>query len=245
VTRKAITTSHAVVSCDVCGRTLLRGEHADVFLHGGQRRMVCELCTPRAAHEGWIREGLDDARVRDHGDRRSRSLLGRLRSRLADPAIAEDAQETAGEPAGEAPDPVPQAVPEPVVPEPAQPEPPPDAGEGAAAPRSVHAIPTNADLKVARAVELFNGSEHPRTVMGVSRSLGAPVVAVRPSLTEGSVVTIVVAWELSWYRYEVDLGNEAAGVRVTEQGSELSELQTDDQTANAAADETGRLHLAA
>jgi len=46
VTRKAITTSHAVVSCDVCGRTLLRGEHADVFLHGGQRRMVCELCKP-------------------------------------------------------------------------------------------------------------------------------------------------------------------------------------------------------
>ncbi len=111
--------------------------------------------------------------------------------------------------------------------------------------RSIHAVPTNADLKVARAVELFNGSEHPRTVSGVSRSLGAPIVAVRPSATEGSVVTIVVAWELSWYRYEVDLGNEAAGVRVTEQGSELSELDGDDQTANAAADEAGRLHLAA
>ena len=55
-----------------------------MFLHGGQRRMVCELCTPRAAHEGWIREGLDDARVRDRGDRRSRSLLGRLRNRLAE-----------------------------------------------------------------------------------------------------------------------------------------------------------------
>jgi hypothetical protein len=245
VTRKAITTSHAVVSCDVCGRTLLRGEHADVFLHGGQRRMVCELCTPRAAHEGWIREGLDDARVRDHGDRRSRSLLGRLRNRLAEPAVAEEAQDTSGEPVVEAPDPAPQPVAEPVAPAPAPPEPMSDAGEGAAAPRSVHAIPTNADLKVARAVELFNGSEHPRTVMGVSRSLGAPVVAVRPSLTEGSVVTIVVAWELSWYRYEVDLGNEAAGVRVTEQGSELSELDADDQTANAASDETGRLHLAA
>jgi hypothetical protein len=34
-------------------------------------------------------------------------------------------------------------------------------------------------------------------------------------------------------------------VRVTEQGSELAELDADDQTANAAADETGRLHLAA
>ena len=234
MTRKAITTSHAVVSCDVCGRTLLRGEHADVFLHGGQRRMVCELCTPRAAHEGWIREGLDDARVRDHGDRRSRSLLGRLRNRLAEvPEPEGEGPATAPyEPVYEAPRPMPEPEPEPepeYVPDPVvldEPE-----------VRSIHAVPTNADLKVARAVELFNGSEHPRTVSGVSRSLGAPIVAVRPSATEGSVV--------SWYRYEVDLGNEAAGVRVTEQGSELSELDGDDQTANAAADEAGRLHLAA
>jgi hypothetical protein len=55
----------------------------------------------------------------------------------------------------------------------------------------------------------------------------------------------VVAWELSWYRYEVDLGNEAAGVRVAEQGSELDQLDPADQTANAAADDGGRLHLAA
>jgi hypothetical protein len=226
----------------VCGRTLLRGEHADVFLHGGARRMVCELCTPRAAHEGWIREGLDDARVRDRDDRRPRSLLGRLRSRLVDPepvAASENGQESELEPVYEA-EPVPEPVPEPVAEPAPQTEALPDMG-----PRTVHAIPTNADLKVARAVELFNSSSHTRTVMGVSRSLGAPVVAVRPSATEGSVVTIVVAWELSWYRYEVDLGNEEAGVRVTEQGSELSELDTSDQTANAAADETGRLHLAA
>jgi hypothetical protein len=242
VTRKAITTSHAAVSCDVCGRTLLRGENADVFLHGGQRRMVCELCTPRAAHEGWIREGMDDARVRDRGDRRSRSLLGRLRTRLAEVPEPEDA------PAAEEPyapvepaydPPAPEPEPEPVQ----AADPPPMVEEPA--PRNVHAVPTNADLKVARAVELVNGTDHRRTVSGVARSLGAPIVAVRPSATEGSVVTIVVAWELSWYRFEVDLGNEAAGVRVSEQGSELSELDEGDQTANAAADETGRLHLAA
>jgi hypothetical protein len=239
VTRKAITTSHAVVSCDVCGRTLLRGENADVFLHGGQRRMVCELCTPRAAQEGWIREGMDDAGVRDRGDRRSRSLLGRLRGRLTEvPPPEPVASPEPPEPAHEAPVAVEEV---PYVPEPER-EPEPLPSEEA--PRSVHAVPTNADLKIARAVELFNVSEHSRTVSGVSRSLGAPVVAVRPSTTEGSVVTIVVAWELSWYRYEVDLGNEAVGVRVTEQGAELSELDQADQTANAAADEGGRLHLA-
>ena len=43
--------------------------------------MVCELCTPRAVHEGWIREGLDDAtRPCARRSRRRRSLLGRLRA---------------------------------------------------------------------------------------------------------------------------------------------------------------------
>ena len=69
MTRKSITTNPAVVTCDVCGRTLLRGEHADVFIAGGQRRNVCELCTGRAVHEGWIREGLDDVVARGGGGR--------------------------------------------------------------------------------------------------------------------------------------------------------------------------------
>ena len=73
------------MSCDVCGRTLLRGEQADVFLAGGTRRNVCELCTQRASHEGWIREGLDDATVRSRAHNgRSRSFLARLRQRRAD-----------------------------------------------------------------------------------------------------------------------------------------------------------------
>ena len=64
---------------------------------------------------------------------------------------------------------------------------------------------------------------------------------MRPSETEGSIVTIVVGWELSWYRYEVDLADEAAGVRVTGQGDELAELDAADQQPNAAADERGEL----
>ena len=59
------------------------------------------------------------------------------------------------------------------------------------------------------------------------------------------MVTIVVGWELSWYRFEVDLGDEAAGVRLVTQGTELSELEPADQMPNAAADEQGELHLAA
>jgi hypothetical protein len=220
VNRKAITTSIPAVSCDVCGRTLLRGEQADVFLAGGTRRNVCELCTQRAAHEGWIREGLDDATVRSRGHNgRSRSLLARLRQRRAEAqAMHEQAGESGDWAAGH---------------------------EQAHEPRSVHAVPTNADMKMARALDLFNASAHPRTVAGVARSLGAPIVAVRPSLTEGSVVTVVVGWELSWYRFEIDLADEAAGPRITGQGTELAELDPADQVPNAAADEHGLLHLVA
>ena len=265
LTRKSITTNPVVVTCDVCGRTLLRGEHHDVFIAGGQRRSVCELCTGRAVHEGWIREGLDDvvARGRDGRNRRG-SLLSRLRSRreprvgereLAPDELpysrprahverveADNAYPRDDEPPfyDDAPAPAPlpaAAAPEPEVAEPLD--------HTLYTQRDVHGVPTNAELKVGRAMELFNQSSQVRTVAGVARSLGAPIVSARPSKTEGSVVTIVVAWELSWYRFEVDLGNEAAGVRVAAQGSELSELDTIDQTPNAAADDSGRLHPAA
>jgi len=234
LTRKSITTSHAAVACDVCGRTLLRGEQADVFLAGGARRMVCELCTARATHEGWIREGLDlDAGAR-RGEARRRSLLGRLgrarRDTAHDPLPPRGGERLVADHDGHAEVAAPPAPP---------------AYEPPREPRHVHAVPTNAQLKMQRALELFNASEHPRTVGGVARSLGDPLVAVRPSATEGSVVGITVAWELSWYRFEVDLGDEAAGVRVIAQGAELAELDDPDRTPNATADERGELVLAA
>jgi hypothetical protein len=111
-------------------------------------------------------------------------------------------------------------------------------------PRHVRAVPTNADLKMQRALEVFNASDHTRTVGGVARSLGAPAVCVRPRVDRPSVVAITVMWELSWYRFEIDLSDEAGGVRRDAQGDELSELSPEDQEVNAAADERGGLHLA-
>jgi hypothetical protein len=247
MTRKAITTSHAAVSCDVCGRTLLRGEEAEPFIAGGTRRLVCNLCTARAANEGWIREGLADTlSTHRHGrERRGGSLFRRLRDRASRPELQplDDNLRPIEDGAAQAPEPEPE--PEPPAPEPA---PPPPRDEPAWEPpreqRRVHAIPTHADLKRARAVELFNASRHRRTVAGVARSLGDPLVAVRPSVTEGSIVSIVVGWELSWYRYEVDLADEEAGVRLVAQGAELSELEPEDQAPNAVADERGTLALA-
>ncbi|MDP9385565.1 MAG: hypothetical protein M3P50_10090, partial [Actinomycetota bacterium] len=118
--------------------------------------------------------------------------------------------------------------------------------EGPREPRHVRAVPTNAELKMVRALEVFNGSEHVRTVGGVARSLGPPAVSVRPLADRPSVVGITVMWELSWYRFEIDLSDEAGGVLRAGHGAELADLTPDEhQHVNAAADDRGALVLAA
>jgi hypothetical protein len=240
-----IRTNQIDISCDVCGRTLLRGERAESYLAGGERRQVCELCTVRAQHEGWIREdGGDELMLRtSRQEGRGRSFLEKLRARrerareVADEMAAEEAA-AAGPERRESPRGREAGAPSP-----------PARGERSVAadlprrPRHVRAVPTNADLKMERALEVFNGSEHTRTVGGIARSLGAPGVSVRPLPDRPSVVGIAVMWELSWYRFEIDLSDEAGGVRQVAQGAELSELDADEQAVNAAADERGGLHL--
>jgi hypothetical protein len=80
---KEVRPSHEEVVCDVCGRTMLKGERTEAYLApGGQRMLVCELCTDRAYAEGWIRESAHDelpARTRRHEPRRS--ILARIRRR--------------------------------------------------------------------------------------------------------------------------------------------------------------------
>ena len=45
----SIRTSHEHDVCDVCARTLLRGEKTEPFVNGGRRYTVCELCKPARA----------------------------------------------------------------------------------------------------------------------------------------------------------------------------------------------------
>jgi hypothetical protein len=239
---RSIVTSQPDVACDVCGRRLLRGELPDVFLAGGRRRTVCELCAPRAAHEGWLREAdrhsvsLPPSRVR-----RGRNLFERLRPQRE--SISDSSEEDfAAERIGIAPplvDLQPEsydflgaiagASKEPSVPSSIAPS------------EESAAVLTGGEVKVERALEVFNAGEYPRRVAGVARSLGEPSVAVRPVADSGSVVAIVVAWELCWYRYEVDLGDEAAGAWVAAQGTELGELAEEDRLVNAVADDHGAL----
>ena len=210
--------------CDVCGRTLLRGEHAHAYLDGGNHRSVCELCTARALQEGWIREGsLPAYDASGAGAERRRSLLGKLRRRRDAPP-PED---------GEVPP----------VAEDQNGYSPPRLRPIHREPRHVRAIPSSDEQKRVSAIEAFNGSERRRTVAGVARSLGPPIVSVNPVSERPSLVNLTVAWELCWYRYEVDLAEELDVVRVSAQGNELDELDSSERTANAVCDERGQLSL--
>lgn len=227
-TRHITTTFSDYPICDVCGRTLLRGERSTVYINGGSRRAVCELCETRALHEGWVREGsLPEFDGGEAGSDRRRSILGRLRPRR---------ETTTGSP--------------PADEELSRSSPTQSSATGRAArsrpyeTRHVHAVPSSDVHKIAAAVELFNASQHRRTVAGVARSLGSPAVNVAPVDGRPTLVCVVVSWELCWYRYEVDLSDEGASVRVAGQGYELEELEPSQRLPNAVADDLGQLTLA-
>jgi hypothetical protein len=244
-----VSTTHT--TCDVCGRNLLRGEHAERFVSGGERYWVCDLCVSRAVQDGWVREGMLPSYEPDHTEReRRRPFLPRLRARLGD--LLSDGDESdeeyedeeehdreLGYPVFKAEKRLP-SIREPESVREQRRESAPDLHRE---PRHVHAVPTNPEQKVSSAIRAFNGSEHTRTIAGVARSLGPPSVTIQPSEQETSVVRVVAAWELCWYRYEVDLADEMPSVRVAARGAELDELEPTELHTNASADEDGALAL--
>ena len=200
-----IRTNQLDIACDVCGRTLLRGEHAEHYLAGGERRMVCDLCTARAQHEGWIREsGADDLELRHpRHERRARSSTAcapppRARAATAshdelEAAEPRDAARGAGRPAGAA---------------------------ARAAPHPRRADERRAqDAARAGRLQRVRPHAHRRRRRPLARRARASACARAP--TAPAVVAITVMWELSWYRFEVDLSDEAGGVRRDAQGDEL------------------------
>jgi hypothetical protein len=246
---RTIVTSQPDVACDVCERRLLRGEQHELFVAAGRPRTVCELCAPRAAHQGWQRESdresLSPAPLRTG---RGRNLFERLRqvgrSAAAEPAPAGEWREREREP---------------------QPY---DFFDGAGAEAASHAeldqhaprerahaayaappaldesARAPADGPLDNALAVFNAGEYPRRVASLTRSLGVPEVTVRPGVAVASSIVIVVAWELCWYTYEVDLDDmQGPEARALAQGTELSELGEEDRLANARADEHGALAL--
>jgi hypothetical protein len=249
---RSIVTSQPDVACDVCERRLLRGEQPDVFLDAGQPRMVCELCAPRAAHQGWKRSSdqhaLSAAPLRA---RRARGLFERLRQTRrgeTEPALGAPAEQpdAAGAPFDGLPESYdflsadgvdgPAGAPERA-----------DSDESSAAPVDA---PTASEQQrrapgpLQQALEVFNAGEYPRRVASLTRSLGEPEVSVREGEAVASSIVIVIAWELCWYTYEVDLDDmQGPQARSIAQGTELAELRSEDRLANARADQRGSLVL--
>jgi hypothetical protein len=224
-------------ACEVCGRTMLRGEQAEPYLTPGrERRMVCQLCAPRAQEEGWIRESAaPETPTRPaRADDRRRFLRFNRRRGADDPVIR------------------PPAEPEPRVSE----DPPVSDGatadadqrspfrrkrSGPRSPRHVRAVPTNAQVKIERALDLFNDSDHRRTVAGIIRALGPPRASAATTPVSAAQVLVTVAWELSWYQFVVDLSDARDPVQVRNQGQELDELSEQARRWNLEAGEDGSL----
>ena len=227
---RTIVTSHPDVASDVCERRLLRGEQPETFLVAGAPRTVCELCAPRAAHQGWKRiSDLEAASSVVARPRRARGIFERFRAAGRAHAIDGERARPDGRARddGSAPgggDPFAEI----------------DLAADVADPLAE--APVADDPPLVRALAIFNEGEYPRRIGGVARSLGPPEVSVR-ELEVAGLVSILVAWELCWYRYRVDIDDLEHGAQLVAQGTELSELERDEREGNAVADERGALHL--
>jgi hypothetical protein len=227
---RPIVTSHPDVTCYVCERRLLRGEQPENFLIDNQQRTVCELCAPRAADHGWPRGGEELSYVQPAiRSRRAGGLLARLRQ-AARPSeertLAGGARDARATPAHEELEASPAGG---VAAEP-----------GASALDWEDEAAQPGPLEVA--LHAFNRAEHPRRVASLARALGAPEVSVRLDEDLG-VVLIVLAWELCWYRYRIDLDEVPPEARMVAEGTTLDELGRADRLRNALADEHGTLSL--
>jgi hypothetical protein len=99
--------------------------------------------------------------------------------------------------------------------------------------------------RVERAALRFNSSDAARTVAGLMRTLGRPWVSIGSLAGSPSEVRVTVAWELTWYQWGVDLGEETRPIFEIDKGSELNQLDGSARQWNASAVEGGRLVVGA
>jgi hypothetical protein len=245
-------------ACAVCGRTILDGEQVCSHVSAEGRHAVCALCVERAAELGWLaadQEGVEE-RMSDGSSRRP-GFFARLFARPEPGAgeIAADAEEDLGVDADavaeigaekevelELPPPPAEAVPLSPPAEAPQPPPPDPAGRGMR-PRRLQPDLSPAG-RFERAIARFNASEAGRTVAGLTRTLGAPSVSVGDLAGAADEVRVTVAWELTWYQWGVDLGDELRPVYELRKGFEVGEIDAAARQWNASAHD-GRIVMVA
>lgn len=131
---------------------------------------------------------------------------------------------------GLVPDPAMEAEPPPEPEPPLEAEPPPPPPE-----------PDTPERRMGRAVARFNQGEHPRIVAGLMRSLGQPKAAVHDLSGEPPRAQVSIAWELSWYQWEVSADSEEEAVREVAKGGDVSEFDSEPDW-NATVGSDGELH---
>lgn len=226
-------------TCSICGRRLLQGEHINWYIApDSSRRVVCELCVPRAERVRWVRERDGEEVVQLGPVRGERAgILRRIADFFgaAEPEDEDSFAHGSGRPDQD------QRRRE-------RAERRSRRGEATAAPelaveaRDVTAVPTGPQARLERGLELFNRSQFPRTIAGLTRSLGSAKVAAE-NLSEGAAIDIWVAWDLAWYRYRVELTDPAEPVEQSGRGNDVDDLAAVVKDWNAGADGYGRLFL--
>jgi hypothetical protein len=204
----------AEATCAICGRTILAGERVHGFAEGEEERSVCELCVARAERLDWRPAGEPEPERRTDGHEGRWRLRGLLHRRERRPGAPAPAP-----PEAETTPPQRKSLPLPPV----------DAG---------------APSPFERAVARFNSSDAGRTAAGLTRTLGKPHASVGAAAGKPGEVRITVAWELSWYQWGVDIGDELRPVFQIDKGGEIEEIDSAAQQWNASVDEDGRLALA-
>lgn len=205
--------------CAVCERRLLPGERPiDFVTRDGAEAVVCELCKPRAEAAGWLRAEeyeatLGSAPARERRRPRGATALGGLLSRFGAPP--EGLESGSAQPA----------------------DAPADYGDARVVPDPVEAPPVpslSGETGIPDALYAFNHSDHRRTVAGLSRTLGLPRATAIAIKNGGGLpaVRLTIAWELTWYQWEVGPSGRGHEVRESGKGETLDQLRTADRAWN-------------
>jgi hypothetical protein len=118
------------------------------------------------------------------------------------------------------------------------------AAPGANVGRMAEPVPAETSAgRLERAVARFNASEAARTVRGLMRTLGSPVVSIGAAAGSPSEMRVTVAWDLCWYQWGIDLGDELRPVFQLDRGDEIGQLDGSARQWNATAKDGGRLTL--
>jgi hypothetical protein len=97
--------------------------------------------------------------------------------------------------------------------------------------------------RLERAAGRFNASAAVRTVAGLARTLGQPQVSIGSAAGSPNQARITVAWELCWYQWGVDLGDELRDVFELDRGDEIEQIDGSARQWNARVGEGGRVAL--